>query len=125
MQRIHVYTSADGGKVVHDPAVAEMEELMARPDTRIWMDLIDPTPEELQMLERDFGILHLTTEDLARQGQRAKLEEFDSYTYLVAFDMRYEDGAIITREVDLLIGSTFLITSHRGVLVTEDERNRL
>jgi magnesium transporter len=120
-----VYTSAGGGTVVHDPAMAEMDALMTHPDTRIWMDFIDPTPEELQVLERDFGILHLTTEDLYRQGQRAKLEEFDSYTYIVAFDMRFENGAIITREVDLLIGRTFLITSHRGALAGEEERQRL
>src|SRR5579885_255865 len=106
MQRVHLYTSADGGTVVCDPPVAEMEALLARPDTRVWVDLIDPTPDELHLLERDFGILPLTIEDLARQGQRAKLEEFDSYTYLVAFDMRYENGAIITDEVDLLIGAT-------------------
>jgi magnesium transporter len=125
MQRTHVYTSAGGGTIAHDPTVAEMESLMAHPDARVWMDLTDPTPEELQLLERDFGILHLTTEDLARQGQRAKLEEFDSYTYLVAFDMRYENGAIVTREVDLLIGATFLITSHRGALADGEERERL
>jgi magnesium transporter len=102
-----------------------MEELMTHPDTRVWVDLIDPTAEELKMLERDFGILHLTIEDLERQGQRAKLEEFDSYTYIVAFDMHYEQGAIVTDEVDLLVGANFLITAHRGTLTTDDERNRL
>jgi magnesium transporter len=125
MQRTSIYTSADGGNVFHDPSQAEMEAQMAHPDTRIWMDLIDPTPEELTFLERSFGILHLTTEDLSRQGQRAKLEEFDNYTYIVAFDMHYENGAIVTREVDLLIGATFLITSHRGTLASEEERDRL
>ena len=84
------------------------------PDTRIWVDLDNPTEDELKMLERDFGILPLTTEDLARQGQRAKLEEFDSYDYLVAFDMQFTDNEITTHEVDFLIGKTFLISSHRG-----------
>ena len=60
----------------------------------------------------------LTTEDLARQGQRAKLEEFDSYDYLVAFDMQFANNEITTHEVDFLIGRTFLISSHRGRLAT-------
>ncbi|MGI8858181.1 MAG: CorA family divalent cation transporter, partial [Thermomicrobiales bacterium] len=85
MMRTRVYTSAAGGTILADPSKEEMAALMTHPDTRIWVDLDEPTEDDLAWLERDFGILHLTTEDLARQGQRAKLEEFDSYDYLVAF----------------------------------------
>src|SRR5438874_972584 len=102
MLRTRVYTSADGGKIVEDPSMAEMEALMTHPDTRIWVDFNNPTEEEFTILERDFGILPLTIEDLMRQGQRAKLEEFDSYDYLVAFDMHYMNNAIATAEVDFL-----------------------
>ncbi len=123
--RTRVYTSADGGTIVADPTREEMEALMTHPDTRIWLDLDEPTADDLKMLEADFGILHLTTEDLARQGQRAKLEEFDSYDYLVAFDMQFVDNAVTTHEVDFLIGHTFLISSHRGRLASDDERARL
>jgi magnesium transporter len=125
MMRTWVYTSADGGTVLTDSARAAMEEMMAHPDMRIWVDLDDPTPEELHWLEADFGILPLTTEDLARQGQRAKLEEFDSYDYLVAFDLHFADNLITAHEVDILIGRTFLITSHRGALGTIAEEMRL
>jgi magnesium transporter len=125
MMRTRVYTSADGGTILADPSKEEMEALMAHPDTRIWVDLDGPTEDDLAWLERDFGIVRLTTEDLARQGQRAKLEEFDSYDYLVAFDMQFANNEIATHEVDFLIGRTFLVSSHRGRLATDDERARL
>ncbi len=125
MMRTWVYTSAGGGAITRDPSMADLEELLAHPDTWIWVDLKDPTPEELAWLERDLGILHLTTEDLARQGQRAKLEEFDSYDYLVAFDMAFADGTITTNEIDFLIGRTFLVSSHRGALASAEAHDRL
>src|SRR5437588_11931760 len=104
MMRSRVYTSANGGTIMRDLPENCMEAMMADPEMRIWLDLNDPTEEELRFLERDFGILHLTTEDLARQGQRAKFEEFENYDYLVAFDMHFVDNAIATSEVDFLIG---------------------
>lgn len=125
MIRTRVYTGAEGGTIVADPSPEELAALMTSPDTRIWIDLDTPIAEDLKMLEADFGILPLTTEDLARQGQRAKLEEFDSYSYLVAFDMQFADNEITTHEVDFLIGRTFLISSHRGRLASDDERSRL
>lgn len=125
MKRTMVYVSANGGTVAVDPTMDEMTALMTHPDSRFWVDLVDPTKEDLDWLERDFGILHLTTEDLANQGQRAKLEEFDNYNYIVAFDMKFIDNAIETYEVDFLIGQTFLISSHRGTLASEEERARM
>src|SRR4051812_4020363 len=79
MMRTRVYTSAGGGTILADPTMEEIESLLIHPETRLWVDFDAPTEEELQWLERDLGILHLTIEDLARQGQRAKLDEFDSY----------------------------------------------
>jgi magnesium transporter len=125
MIRTRVSTSTNGGTILADPSREQMEALMTHPDTRIWLDLDTPTADDLKMLEADFGILPLTTEDLARQGQRAKFEEFDSYSYLVAFDMQFANNEIATHEVDFLIGRTFLISSHRGRLASDDERGRL
>ena len=125
MIRTWAYSGANGGKIVQDPSSAEIETLMTDPHTRIWMDLDNPSEAEFQFLERYFAILPLTIEDLARQGQRAKLEEFDNYDYLVAFDMHFADGMITTTEVDFLIGKTFLVSSHRGTLASAEDRGRL
>lgn len=113
-QQVHVWTSENSGTVRHNLPLAELEGLLALPDTRLWVDLTNPTTDDLQWLERDLGILHLTTEDLARRGQRAKLEDFDSYSYLVTFDLKFAGGVIQTDEVDILIGTNFLVTSHSG-----------
>lgn len=49
-----------------------------------WMDILNPTEEELLVFQRAFGIHRLTTEDIITQEVREKVELFPQY-YFVCF----------------------------------------
>lgn len=49
-----------------------------------WMDILNPTEEELSVFQRAFGIHRLTTEDIITQEAREKVELFPQY-YFVCF----------------------------------------
>lgn len=49
-----------------------------------WLDILDPTEEELHVFQRAFGIHRLTTEDIITQEAREKVELFKQY-YFVCF----------------------------------------
>lgn len=49
-----------------------------------WMDVLNPTEEELFVFQRAFGIHRLTTEDIITQEAREKVELFKQY-YFVCF----------------------------------------
>ncbi len=49
-----------------------------------WMDILNPTEEELLVFQRAFGIHRLTTEDIITQEAREKVELFPQY-YFVCF----------------------------------------
>lgn len=49
-----------------------------------WLDINNPTDEELQVFQRAFGIHRLTTEDIITQEAREKVELFKQY-YFVCF----------------------------------------
>ena len=49
-----------------------------------WLDVLDPTREELHAFQRAFGIHRLTTEDILTQEAREKVELFKQY-YFVCF----------------------------------------
>ena len=49
-----------------------------------WLDINNPTEEELQVFQRAFGIHRLTTEDIITQEAREKVELFNQY-YFVCF----------------------------------------
>ena len=49
-----------------------------------WLDIVNPTEEELHVFQRAFGIHRLTTEDVMMQEAREKVELFKQY-YFVCF----------------------------------------
>lgn len=55
------------------------------PDSGVWwLDILNPTEEELHVFQRAFGIHRLTTEDIITQEAREKVELFNQY-YFVCF----------------------------------------
>jgi magnesium transporter len=52
--------------------------------TRVWIDAIEPTDEELKQLQDAFGLHQLSIEDSIRWGQRSKVEFYPEYIFLVS-----------------------------------------
>jgi magnesium transporter len=78
---------------------------------KILLDIEEPTPEDLALLERQFGFHPLTLEDNQERGQRPKLEIFDTYSFLVVHAFRLQDKAtLVDSEVHVLFGRRFMVT---------------
>ncbi len=94
-----------------DPAlVAHARDVAAL----VWVDALDPAPEELSELQRAFGLHQLSIEDSTRWGQRAKLERFRDHDFLVVHAPSLgERDELIDRELHLYVGASFLATVRR------------
>ncbi len=79
-----------------------VESLVAQPKLR-WIDVVDPTPEELQTLTEEFGLDPIAVEDVVETGQRPKLEAYPNHAFLVAY-------AANLAEVDVFLGEDWVIT---------------
>lgn len=60
--------------------------------TPFWLDVLNPTEEEMKVLSKTFGIHPLTTEDIFLGEAREKVELFKSYYFIcfTSFDVVYE-----------------------------------
>lgn len=81
-----------------------------------WHD--DPAPSEQMLLElqKKYGFHDLDIEDCLSEHERPKVEEYDSYLFLV-FHIPYiarKTGRIIKEEVNIFMGQDFFVTLHRG-----------
>ena len=47
-----------------------------------WLDILSPTPEEMKIIARAFGIHQLTTEDIMMEEEREKVELFQNYYFV-------------------------------------------
>jgi magnesium transporter len=61
-------------------------------NTPFWLDVLDPTEEEMKVISKTFGIHPLTTEDIFLGEAREKVEVFKSYYFVcfTSFDIVHE-----------------------------------
>jgi magnesium transporter len=98
-------------------------ETHLREDKFFWLDLEAPTDDQVKTLGERFALHPLTVEDALTFNQRPKIEEYDTYVFLVVFgaDPGASSGQPLLREVHLIISGNFVITLHRPPLVALGE----
>jgi len=83
-------------------------------DEYFWLDLTDPGEDDVATLGELFSFHPLALEDLAKRGQRPKLEDFGEYTFLVYYGAgAAKDGTIELEEVHAFLSGGYLVTSHQ------------
>ncbi len=112
-----------------------MPTLLTDTNLFLWVDLENPTPEEIKSVLEDVFHFHpLSIEDCVAVSPSPKVEEytpkeddaFAPYLFMVihAVDYSRKDGVFATRELDFFLGKNFLVTYHtaplRSVTETED-----
>jgi magnesium transporter len=93
-------------------------------DHFFWLDLTNPTSEELVRLHRLFGFHPLALEDTEHFGQRPKLDDYGDYAFLVfygAWRHRAEDPEPL-REVHAYVSGQYLVTIHCDPLPPLDQQ---
>jgi len=81
-----------------------------------WHNLIRPTPEQLNDLQKEYGFHELDIEDCLSEHERAKIDEYEEYLFLVLHVpfFQKETRRIVKEEVHVFIGNTYIITLHDG-----------
>ncbi|MHC4572726.1 MAG: magnesium/cobalt transporter CorA [Planctomycetota bacterium] len=82
----------------------------------------------IEKLGRHFELHPLTLEDILNTGQRPKLEDFESYVFVVLKMLSYNGptGAVQSEQVSLVIGQNFVISlQERAGDVFEPIRDRI
>lgn len=92
----------------------EISNILTNPENILWIDALNPTPEEMQMLQEEFDLHPLAVEDTIRRRQRPKIEEYMNHYFVVFYDMSLDptDFTIVTREIFLFFGKNYLLTVH-------------
>jgi magnesium transporter len=85
---------------------------------RVWLDVVDPTDDELRTLQQELGLHELAVEDSRNWGQRAKVDFYPTHLFLVAHGLEIDrSGEFVDREVHLFAAERqFLVTVRREPL---------
>jgi magnesium transporter len=86
----------------------------------VWLDLTDPTKEELQDLIQPLGLHPLAIEDCFDEEQIPKVEDYPTNTFMLFNRYSRENMEWKIDEVDLFLGERFLVSV--GLQPEEDPR---
>jgi len=103
--------------VVHEDHVGEMHLTRERADDLLasgsffWIDLHQPTEADFAVLRDVFHFHPLALEDSEHFGQRAKLDDYDDYVFLVVYGAVPDEDRLV--EVHGFYSERYLVTIHR------------
>lgn len=83
-----------------------------------WIDITHPSNKEIDMLKEMYDFHELLLEDCMTEHQRAKIDTYEGYNFIVLHFPRYKKDLrrLESAEVDLFISREYLVTLHEGEL---------
>ncbi len=111
----HTFTQLDG--------TDQVAELINDPEHVFWLDLQNPTEQELAKIGKIFHLHPLAIEDASREHQRPKVEEYEHFVFLVFHTVGLDatKQELVTHELDIFVGANYLITVHTEAIGELDE----
>ena len=106
------YLSNPDGTVEWGLSPERLRSAMSSEQHLLWVDIEEPTDEEIELLLEVFELHPLTVEDCIMPNVRPKLEDFERYLFIVLQGLKRVDGRLRTIELDVCLGRNFLLTIH-------------
>ena len=97
---------------VENATSAQLDSLIEN-NKVFWIDVSDPTSQEIAVLAGKLSLHPLACEDSVNFKQRPKLEEYPNHLFLVVHGLTFEKNNIKTREMNLFLGKNFVISVHK------------
>jgi magnesium transporter len=112
----------DGRIVAEGFPMADLSEWLKQDGTIVWLDLPDPTPEQLELLGEELGLHALAIED-AVEHQRPKLDRYEHHFLLSAYALQIDNSPDLLEAVPVtcFITPCALVTVHREGRFAIDE----
>ncbi|MEY2933706.1 MAG: magnesium and cobalt transport protein CorA [Pseudomonadota bacterium] len=99
------------GKKIRDIPMDENSCWFAeQDDSFVWVALKDPTPEELAIVQRQFGLHELAVEDALQGHQRPKIQEYGDSLFFVVPMVDLVHGELLMGEVDVFVGPHYVVS---------------
>lgn len=104
---IRTISVSPSGQVITGQSI---QSLVAQKDHWYWIDFIEPTDEEIKLLNNPLQFHPLSIEDCIHTLQRPKLDYYDDYHFFVFQALNHD--SMNKEEVDLFLGANYIVTFH-------------
>jgi magnesium transporter len=99
----------DGRRIAHiEPS--EIRAYVSRPECFVWVALFEPSPQELDAMQEEFGLHQLAVEDARHGHQRPKIEEYGESLFAVLHTVELAGGELKVGEVAVFVGRNYILS---------------
>jgi magnesium transporter len=94
-------------------SVDRLGELLADRGNRLWLDITDPDPDDVEFRRKRFGFHELNLEEVTRPHERPHCDAHAGYYFIVVYAAEHGESDFRPRELNLFWGENYLVTIHR------------
>lgn len=101
----------ENGERLAAVSVEEIGDYLVRSGCFVWVSLLDPRPEELRLLQKQFALHELAVEDASHGHQRPKFEDYGDSIFGVMHLIGFaESGDLKVGEFDVFVGKNYIVS---------------
>ena len=112
----HTRAYRDGVLVEEGFDVALVSDHLEVEGTVVWLDLLKPSHQDLEVVVEEFGLHPLAVEDAVNARQRPKLDAYDDHLYLAAYVATLDEqtAQLEVHEIGAFIAPNALVTIRKS-----------
>jgi magnesium transporter len=115
-----LHFQADGSHAEVDPSQFKVK--LELPGT-LWVDMASPTDQEFEVISQTLGWHPLAIEDCRLETHLPKIDDYKTHVLVILHGLDVKEGSddFDSKEVEIFIGSNYLVTHHKEPLPVADE----
>lgn len=116
------YLSREGN--IREAEVGEIKKLLQDEKGLVWIDFeSEPDGTPTSILVEEFEFHPLSIEDALEQCHLPKIDDWNSYLYIVLHTLEYgrDKEEIINKELDIFLGNNYVVTMHEQKMEAIDK----
>jgi magnesium transporter len=98
------------GKKLGDIRKEDIHNYLSLPGCFVWVALKDATQEELEEMQKEFGLHELAVEDASHGHQRPKLEEYGDSLFAVVHTVETQGEELNVGELSIFVGRNYVLS---------------
>lgn len=102
------------GHRIGEITLDQISDVLAEPDTFVWVGLYEPDETLLEKMQEEFGLHDLAIEDAHNAHQRTKIETYGDSLFLVVQTAQLTGGELTFGETHIFLGPRYLVTVRHG-----------
>ncbi|MGB3269453.1 MAG: magnesium and cobalt transport protein CorA [Rhodanobacter sp.] len=102
------------GARIGEISLDAISDVLAAPDTFVWVGLHEPDEPLLEKLQEEFCLHDLAIEDAHNAHQRTKIETYGDSLFLVVQTAQLIDAELRFGETQIFLGARYLVTVRHG-----------